>query len=157
MDPIFKKLNYKDQPSILVLQAPESFQTNMEAMKTFTQPLLETDALEAIEFAIAFVTRQEEINELVPRLVPRLKGDAVLWLCYPKSTSKKYTCNFNRDTGWAILGAHGMEPVRQVAIDEDWSALRFRRVEYIKKITRSENFAMTAEAKRRTTHKKSTN
>mgnify|MGYP005835701873 CR=1 FL=1 len=38
-----------------------------------------------------------------------------------------------------------MEPVRQVAIDEDWSALRFRRVEYIKTMTRS--FAMTLEGK----------
>ncbi len=39
------------------------------------------------------------------------------------------------------LGAAGFEPVRMVAIDEDWSALRFRRVEHIKKMTRS--FAMT--------------
>jgi hypothetical protein len=26
----------------------------------------------------------------------------------------------------------GFDSVRQIAIDEDWSALRFRRVEYIK-------------------------
>jgi hypothetical protein len=35
-----------------------------------------------------------------------------------------------------VLGDAGFEPVRQVAIDEDWSALRFRRVEYIKSMTR---------------------
>jgi hypothetical protein len=27
----------------------------------------------------------------------------------------------------------GFDTVRQVAIDDDWSALRFRRVEYIKR------------------------
>jgi hypothetical protein len=37
--------------------------------------------------------------------------------------------------------------VRQVAIDEDWSALRFRRVAHIKKMTRS--FAMTSEGKQK--------
>lgn len=35
----------------------------------------------------------------------------------------------------------GSEPVRQVAIDENWSALRFGRVGFNKKTTRS--FAMT--------------
>ena len=32
----------------------------------------------------------------------------------------------NRDTLWPILGEHGMRPVSQVAIDDTWSALRFR-------------------------------
>jgi hypothetical protein len=30
------------------------------------------------------------------------------------------------------LGEYNLEPVRQVAIDKDWSALRFRRVDKIK-------------------------
>ena len=32
--------------------------------------------------------------------------------------------------------AAGFEPVRQVAVDEDWSALRFRRAEFIKTLAR---------------------
>jgi hypothetical protein len=73
------------------------------------------------------------------------EGDAILWFCYPKGTSKKYTCDFNRDTGWASLGQLGWEPVRQVAIDDDWSALRFRNPDFIKTMTRS--FAMTEKGK----------
>jgi len=46
-----------------------------------------------------------------------------------------------------VLGKSGFEPVRMVAIDEDWSALRFRKPENIKKMTRS--FAMTAEGKKK--------
>ena len=34
------------------------------------------------------------------------------------------------------MGEAGFEPVRMVAIDEDWSALRFRRAEFIKNMTR---------------------
>jgi hypothetical protein len=57
-------------------------------------------------------------------------------MCYPKGTSKKFKCNFNRDSGWQVMGQHGLEGVRQVAIDEDWSALRFRKVEFIRVMTR---------------------
>ncbi|HEX3836066.1 MAG TPA: hypothetical protein VHW25_03810 [Steroidobacteraceae bacterium] len=65
-----------------------------------------------------------------------MHGDAILWMVYPKGTSKKYHCEFNRDCGWPILAAAGFEPVRMVAIDADWSALRFRRVQFIKTTTR---------------------
>jgi hypothetical protein len=68
-------------------------------------------------------------------------------------TSKNYKCDINRDTGWTSLGNYNLEPVRQVAIDDDFSALRFRKVEFIKSITRRESFALTKEAKIRTTQK----
>lgn len=84
---------------------------------------------------LAFATRQEEVNQLAAQL-GHAPGDAAVWVAYPKSTSKKHRCEFNRDTGWQALGAAGFEPVSQVAIDQDWSALRFRRVEYIKRMTR---------------------
>ena len=60
-----------------------------------------------------------------------------------KKSSKNYKCDFERDSGWDILGEHGFEPVRIVAIDEDWSALRFRRVEFIKKISRRKSMTIS--------------
>jgi len=53
-----------------------------------------------------------------------------------------YRCDFNRDTGWVALGEIGFEGVRQIAIDEDWTALRFRRVEFIKTLTRDASRAI---------------
>ena len=46
-------------------------------------------------------------------------------VCLSKGTSKKYKCDFNRDTGWDELKAAGFDTVRAVAIDEDWTGLRF--------------------------------
>ena len=85
-------------------------------------------------------------------ITAKASGDAVIWFAYPKGSSKKYTCEFNRDTGWAELAKAGYEPVRQVAIDEDWSALRFRKVEHIKTMTRS--FAATEAGKAKARPKK---
>ena len=72
-----------------------------------------------------------------------------MWFAYPKGTSKRYKSEINRDTGWQALGKSGFEPVRAVAIDEDWSALRFRRVEFIKTMTRAKEHRMTTQGKTR--------
>jgi hypothetical protein len=45
------------------------------------------------------------------------------------------------------MGKAGFEPVRMVAIDEDWSALRFRRVEFIKTMNRPEEVRLTKKKK----------
>lgn len=138
MTPTFKKLNFKNQDKILVLNAPESFNNELRVMAEVAGIIKSDGEIPDIDFALVFVTKQHEIDEIIFRIFPKLKGDAVLWFCYPKGTSKKYTCDFNRDTGWSGLKIYKLEPVRQVAVDEDWSALRFRKLEYIKTMTRKE-------------------
>jgi hypothetical protein len=133
---VFKKLNLKDQAEVIVLDAPASFEPEIAALEGVAVRR-SVGEMERVQFSLAFVTRQEQIDALAGQIAAKIEGDAVVWFAYPKRSSKRYTCDFNRDSGWDSLGAAGFEPVRQVAIDEDWSALRFRRVEYIKKLTRS--------------------
>ncbi|MFN0204595.1 MAG: hypothetical protein ACKVTZ_23975 [Bacteroidia bacterium] len=151
MTALFKKLNYKGQATIFVLHSPDSFEEELAEMQEFTQVDIEKTitAESEIHFAIVFVAKQTEIDEAIAEIYPKLQGDAILWFCYPKGSSKKYKCDFNRDTGWESVGKCSLEGVRMVAIDEDWSALRFRKTEYIKVIKRSESFALSEEGKKR--------
>lgn len=149
MNAIFKKLNYKDQQVIHILQAPESFYPAMQEMKALTEVKTNLEPDESAMFILAFVTQQQEIDALTPLFSKALQGDGLLWFAYPKGTSKKYKCDFNRDMGWNILGKHGFEGVRMVAIDEDWSALRFRRAEFIKTMKREEKRAMSEAGKKK--------
>ncbi|MEL6538001.1 MAG: hypothetical protein AAFQ98_21465 [Bacteroidota bacterium] len=135
------------------MNSPESFGAEVKAMEEFTQVLTDASSVKEVAFALVFATKQIQIDKAIESLNEKLLGDVVLWFAYPKGTSKKYTCDFNRDTGWKTVGEFGFEGVRQVAIDADWSALRFRRVEYIKKLTRRKEMAMTDEAKSRTSGK----
>lgn len=153
MTPIFQKLNYKGQGHIIAINAPSSFAGELAAMSGHASIITELSTADKVEFCICFVTSQADITHFISGIHHKLHGDATIWLCYPKSRSKNYTCDFNRDTGFGALGAYGLEGVRQVAIDDDWSALRFRKAAFIKKITRRESFAMTAEAKKRTINK----
>lgn len=150
MSELFKKLNLKDQKEILVLNAPESFEAELDTLQGITVQRRLEDSPQ-ITFSLAFVIQQAELDRLSEAIAEKATGDAVIWFAYPKASSKKYRCEFNRDTGWNVLGEHGFEPVRQVAIDADWSALRFRRVEYIRSLTRTSLQALSEEGKKRTT------
>jgi hypothetical protein len=88
--------------------------------------------VETVHFAIAFAYMKAELDALSAALAGKAEGDAVLWFAYPKRTSKRYKADFDRDHGWEVLRAAGFVPVRQVAIDADWSALRFRRAEFVR-------------------------
>jgi len=150
MTPLFRKLNLKGQTEIIVLNAPESFEPELAALEKVVV-LRDTGAVSEITFALVFVTTLETIDATVNAIAPKTKGDLTLWYAYPKSTSKKLKCAFNRDTGWEALGRAGFEPVRQVAVDEDWSALRFRRVAFIKTFSRSAEMALSEAGKAKAT------
>lgn len=131
MPTLFDKLNLKAQREILVVNAPASFEPELKALDGVTI-VRDLRKVKAVHFVLAFATRQADVDRLSHALVAMAEGDALLWFAYPKGTSKKFSCDFNRDTGWAVLKSLGFDTVRAVAIDEDWSALRFRRNEYIK-------------------------
>ena len=76
--------------------------------------------VKSFDFSLAFVTRQKEVDDLAKVVAKKAKVDA------------------------------GFEPVRMVAIDDDWTAMRVRRVEFIKNLTRPESFALSTEGKKRT-------
>jgi hypothetical protein len=147
MTPLFQKLNLGSHREILVVGAPAEFEPEL-ALLAGVAIRRGTPRGPIPPFAIAFVRTPAEV-EAAAALAASRPGDAVVWLAYPKASSKRYRCGFNRDSGWAAMGAAGFEGVRQVAIDGDWSALRFRRVEYIRSLKRQESRAASEAGKAR--------
>jgi hypothetical protein len=128
--PVFKKLNLGEHAEIAVFNVPKSFELELARLKG-VKILRDPKKPKAVGFGLAFVAAQAELDRLSAILGAASLGDAVLWFAYPKGTSKRYACEFNRDTGWQLIRDAGFESVRMVAIDEDWSAVRFRRLEYV--------------------------
>lgn len=149
MTPLFKKLNLKQQ-QIFVLNAPIELEDELKKIRLSTGIKTVIDTFDDIEFVLSFVKTKTEIGQIAPAINKKLIGDAVVWFAYPKGTSKKYNAEINRDHGWEILGELGFEAVRQVAIDNDWSAIRFRKVAFIKTMNRRNDFAMTEQGKEKT-------
>ncbi|MBB6454910.1 hypothetical protein HNQ94_003399 [Salirhabdus euzebyi] len=132
---IIKKLQLKDQSKpILIINAPKEYG---EVINAFEAEVHKDFGLDLYPFVQVFGSFNEEIQTYVKKGVKVVEEDGLLWLCYPKKSSKMYKgSNCSRETVAALLADEGFEPVRQVAIDEDWSALRFKPVDKINKMTR---------------------
>ncbi|MCZ8522474.1 MULTISPECIES: DUF3052 domain-containing protein [Paenibacillus] len=151
MNELLKKLNYKGRTRMLVLQAPEEFGPFLDAFREAGEVCASLDEAgeEPYGLVLVFCKSGAEVEALAPEAARRCAPDQLLWFAYPKKTSKKYKADITRDTGWQPLGRLGFEGVRQIAIDEDWSALRFREARYVKTMTRSGKLALSEEGRQR--------
>ena len=78
-----------------------------------------------LDFVQIFARSIEELDRLGPAAFAAVKRDGLLWVSYPKGGVKAGT-DLNRDILWNRLGDRGLTGVTLVAIDETWSAMRFR-------------------------------
>ncbi|MDG2523832.1 hypothetical protein P6166_00460 [Stenotrophomonas sp. HITSZ_GD] len=132
--PLLRKLNLRAGTPALWLGVPDDVR---DLFSPWPAPAPRERAQGQAGFGLAFAITQAELDERLQALADHCPGDAVLWIAYPKQTSRRYRGEFNRDSGWDRAGQLGLEPVRMVAIDADWSALRLRRVQYIRQRQRN--------------------
>jgi hypothetical protein len=132
MKNLLVKLNYKGQKRISIINAEEKFILLVSSELEDVIIDQKIDPRYPYEFIIIFVKGISDVELFAPMTLHNLMADGVLWFCYPKKNSKKYSSDIDRDHGWKALNDSGLYGIRMVAIDEDWSALRFRNKKYIK-------------------------
>jgi hypothetical protein len=83
---------------------------------------------QARSLGLALLIFAENKNNLIATLKDKklLLAD-YFWVAYPKGSSKKYT-DLNRDILSAELKKYGLESIRLIAINDTWSAMRFKKV-----------------------------
>lgn len=84
---------------------------------------------------LAFVRAVADVRPMLDAVLSRYRRGASLWFVYPKKTGAIRT-DITRDHGWDALAEADLLAVTQIAVDETWSALRFRRRDEIKVLTR---------------------
>lgn len=154
MNPIVKKLQYKLQSLVLITHAPDSFNDVLKAFSETAELHTEPRKGTVYAFTIHFVVTPADVHKVSKIISNNLEHDGVLWMAYPKKTSKKYKAVITRDEGWKELGELGFEPVSLVSIDDDWSALRFRKVDFIKTMTRRAEKTLSQAGRKKTSGKK---
>jgi hypothetical protein len=138
MKTLLERMNYKGQKRIAVINAEKNFKlAPLKELKDI-QIDNEIDQRYPYDFEIIFVRKVSEVEEIVPVALHNLAVDGVLWFCYPKKSSKKYSSDIDRDHGWKALSNLEFFGIRLVTINDDWSAMRFRNIKYIK--TTSDRF-----------------
>jgi predicted SnoaL-like aldol condensation-catalyzing enzyme len=82
-------------------------------------------------FVRFFATKKSEIEKSKKKLLQFADPGALVWIAYPKKTSGVES-DLSREEVWAAMESTGWRPVSQIAIDEVWSALRFRPIQDVK-------------------------
>jgi hypothetical protein len=122
------KLKILKQKKVLLLNAPKEFSDLLGNI----EEKIETQFNGRFGFILIFITTRSELVEKEKALKDAVEGDGQLWVCFPKGTSKKRKDpECSRD--FLREAIHGFEGISIISLDNDWSALRLRRSEYIGK------------------------
>jgi predicted SnoaL-like aldol condensation-catalyzing enzyme len=129
MNPTAKKLGLKPGMRALVLAAPSGYMDSLAPLPDGV--VVSTTVGGEQEFVQFFATKRAEIEKSKKRVLQSAAPGALVWITYPKKTSG-VDSDLSREKAWAAMDGTGWRPVSQIAIDEVWSALRFRPTEDVK-------------------------
>lgn len=115
---VASKLQLKSEHVVALLDVPEDVTLDLPDGTT------RTDSPDGADAVVVFVHDTAELGERAEPALDAARRDALAWICYPKSG--QLGTDLNRDRLWQALEPKGVRPVRQVAVNDIWSALRFR-------------------------------
>lgn len=118
-----QKMGVKPGQSVLVLNAPDGGIEKLGAEPG--QASTRAKSGEQFDVVQVFATNQAELAAHLKGALAGLKPGGMLWLAYPKISSKIKT-DITRDKGWEQVIKAGFVGVSLVSVDETWSAMRFR-------------------------------
>lgn len=120
IESILKKLRYKENIQAVVLNAPADIEQQfVSAGLSSALPKNQKAA-----FCLLFARNWAEIESHVHKVAENTDHKGLIWLAYPKLTSK-IKSDINRDNLWPAFETYNLRPVSLIAIDETWSAMRF--------------------------------
>src|ERR1700722_9262071 len=111
------KLQIKPGQTVAAVGAPDG----VPLFGDGANPAAEPGAADAV---VAFVRNRAELDTGAAAAIAAARLDRLARVGSPHAG--KLGTDLNRDILAALVAERGVQPVRQVAIDETWSALRFR-------------------------------
>ncbi len=122
---LLEKLQLKDERNLLIQGLPSSIEKQFIKL-SFSKNLTPLLKSRKIDFALVFAISQQQLKCILSDVIPFFQSDVKLWVAYPKLTSK-IASDLSRDASWDFIADHGFEGVRAIALDNVWSAIRFKR------------------------------
>ena len=118
--PVVERLQVKGDRTLAVVGAPGELDRKIGAKKA------RSDIADA-DVVLLFAENRARLDLALPAALKKARKDSIFWLAYPKLASK-LACDLSRDIIHALAPKYGLDTVSQIAIDDDWSALRLKRI-----------------------------
>jgi hypothetical protein len=127
-----KKLRLAAGHKVAVLNAPDGYTARLSPGPADIGTRLQ--AAQAYDVVQLFVNSTDELRRLGPDAIRAVKPDGLLWITYPKGGQARGVTDLPATPWWTkrdvlgeITSVTGYKPVAFVAIDENYTALRFKR------------------------------
>ena len=118
--PVAERLQVKGERRLAVVGASAALEKTVGAAKARVD-------LARADVVLLFAADRAGLEAKLPDALKTMQDAAILWIAYPKLSSG-LAADLSRDVIHALAPTHGLNTVSQIAIDEDWSALRLKRV-----------------------------
>jgi hypothetical protein len=117
------KLKIKEGFSLLPIHAPANFKKQLGALPAKVKIVSEKEDFDQVHW---FVLDRAQLEKELNSVLKLVKGNVLLWIYYPKGTSKIQT-DLTRDKGWDNLLRHDLHWISLISFDETWSTFACRQ------------------------------
>jgi bacteriocin resistance YdeI/OmpD-like protein len=118
-----QKLRIKENFTLLTINAPADFKKNIGEAPRGVKISSDTKTYNQVHW---FVKNKQQLNKELDKVLKLVKDDVILWIYYPKGTSKLQT-DLTRDKGWENLLKHDeLGWISLISFDDTWSTFGSR-------------------------------
>ena len=122
-NPLLKKMKLKPGQRAAIINAPGGY---VETLQPLPEDVaMAEDLVGTFDWVQLFVKTQAELEQVIAHVRAALKPAGMLWITFPKGTSKIQT-DLTRDKGWDALGSLDLKWINLISVDETWSAFSLR-------------------------------
>jgi hypothetical protein len=119
---VAQKLFIRENFTVLLLDAPKGYKQTLGELPAGAR--IVAKATKPVDLIQLFATNKAEMTALFRKAKPLLKEGGLLWATYPKAG--QLATDLKREVVWECAEVVGMDCVSQIAVDDVWSALRFK-------------------------------
>ena len=122
-NPLLKKMKLKPGQRAAIINAPGGY---VETLQPLPEDVaMAEDLVGTFDWVQLFVKTQAELEQVIAHVRAALKPAGMLWITFPKGTSKIQT-DLTRDKGWDALQAIDLKWINLISVDDTWSAFALR-------------------------------
>ena len=120
--PLLRKLGIKEGQRLIILNAPDDYDLTLGGLPEGVDVAKRLDGI--LDFIQFFAVSKAELAAEFPRLKRFLAANGMLWVSWPKRSSKVET-DLKESVVMETGLANGLVDVKVAAVDETWSGLKF--------------------------------
>jgi hypothetical protein len=127
-----KKMRLVPDDRVAIINSPPGYLAQLAPAPAH----VDTELREATQYDVLqlFVNNVDELRILGPAAITAVKPDGLLWIAYPKGGATRGATDLPATPWWTkrdvlgeLTGVTGFKPVAFVKIDDNWTALRFKK------------------------------